>query len=383
MKYWPLLWSAFCRKKVRTTITLLSVLVAFLLFGVLDGMLAGFDGMVSSMSAERLRVQNRVNLIRELPIAYLAQVRSISGVRQVTPYAWMGGYYQDPRNQVTVIAVDARAYHECYPEISLTADGLRMMTREPAAAIVGQDLARRFGWKVGDRVPLRSIRQGRDPRVTSWDFHIVALYSATEDRQPANQFLINYDYYDSAISGAPGRTTLLVVVPQPSVNADEVAARIDQRFQNSSDETFTQNEREFGRALVAQLGNARMFVSWVLCAVFFTLLFLTGNTMYLSTRERIPEFAVLKACGIRDRVVTALVVTEAVLLCATGAVIGMALAAILVPAALRRFGVPTTTFSASVACWGLLIAAGVALASVAAPLRRVSSVQVAEALGGV
>ncbi len=382
MKYLPLVWAGLWRKPVRTILTLLSIIVAFVLFGALHGVTAAIDQLVSGMSDTRLRIQSKVSLAEPLPLSYLARIESVKGVEGVGYYAWFGGYYQEPRNQISVGAVDVDRLHSMFPELNLKDEYAAAMRTTRNGALIGRDLADTRGWKIGDRIPLKSSIYMRKDGAPEWDFEIVGIYDFGDGKIPTNELWFNYPYFDEARTFGNGTVMMYFAKIANPANSGAISEAIDQQFANSTFETQTLNERDWLRGRIAQIGDMQFFVNAIVAAVLFTLLFLTGNTMMQSVRERIPELAVLKTYGFSNAAIMSLVFGEALLLCVAAAGIGVAIAAALSPMIYRQIGAGGMSFPLSVVGTGIAIATGVAIVSSLPPARRVQTLNVVDALAG-
>ncbi len=378
MKYFPLIWAGIWRKRTRTIFTLLSIVVAFLLYGLLQGVDAWLSGAIEGSRINRLYTVSRISFIEPLPAAYTAQIEAVPGVDKVAYFNWFGGYYQDPKQMVISYPIDPERAFAVFPDwVVSPADAVQKMTRQRDAAIIGSQLARRFGWKVGDRVPLKTNIWTKKDGSSSYDFEIVGTFSGTQE----NLFLLNYEYFNEARSFGQNNVGWFALTIKDPTRAAQVSRDIDALFRNSPNETKTQTEKEFAAAQVKQLGDIGFMVNAIVGAVMFTLLFLTGNTMMQSVRERIPELAVLKTVGFSDGKVTALVLAESILLCVFAALIGLGLAAMLFPAA-GNLGLGKVTLPAVVLVSGCLAALALALVSGLPPAIRANRLAVVDALAG-
>jgi len=382
VKYLPLIWAGLWRKRVRTILTLMSVVVAFVLFGVMHGVTAGIDQIINQMSDSRLRIQSRVNITEALPIAHLARIESVPGILGVGYYNFVGAYYQDPKNQISAGAMDMSRQADLFPEIKVPAGALEAMARVRDGALIGEDLAKERGWKVGDRIPLRSTVWMRKDGAQDWTFEIVGIYSWADGKVPSNEFWINYAYFDEERTFGNGTVTLYFARINDPARSVQIAEQIDGLFANSSNETQTQNERDWLRGRIAQIGNMAFFVNAIIAAVMFALLFLTGNTMMQSVRERIPELAVLKTYGFTDFAVVSLVIGEALLLCGVAAGIGLGIARLASPSIFRAIGAGGLALPWSVIGAGLGVAAIVAIISALPPAWRTQRISIVDALAG-
>nr|WP_274944067.1 ABC transporter permease [Govania unica] len=328
-----LIWAGLTRKRTRLALTLLSVMAAFALFGFLDAVRVAFNATDRVVGIDRLIVASRLSLIQPLPASYLNRIRSTPGVAGVASGNWFGGIYQDPKNFFPNIAISGQSYLDIYPEILLTPEERLAFTSTRTGAIVGETLAKRFGWKVGDKIPLQATIFPNKSTGNTWTFDLVGIFHtpSAELRDIEQNFFFRYDYFDEGRSTLPGTVGWYIVKVSDPKRSEEVAQAIDRMFRNSSDETKTQSEREFQLSFAKQIGDIGLIVSAIMGAVFFTLVILTGNTMSQSFRERIPEFAVLKTLGFTNRQVLWLVLAEAVLLMLLGGIGGLLLARAALP----------------------------------------------------
>jgi putative ABC transport system permease protein len=330
MKYFPLIWATLWRKKARTIFTLLSVIVAFLLFGVLETVVFGFSHASGGITgADKLITTNKYSIVLSLPFSDTQQIRSLPGVAEVTWMTWFGAYYQESKNFVFALPIDAETYFNLHNGEFIVSDAQMQAYRNTrTGALVNVALMKKFGWKVGDKLPLHSTIWTQKDDSLDWTFDIVGSFDAkdpTQASQQASSIWFHYEYFDEGRSfgkGTVGWFEERISDPSQSLN---VANRIDALFANSSNETRTQPANDFAMTFMKQIGDIGFVLRAILSAVFFALLFLTGNTMMQSVRERIPELAVLKTVGFGDGKVLTLVLAEALLLCLIAAVIGLAL----------------------------------------------------------
>jgi putative ABC transport system permease protein len=384
MKYLRLIWAGIWRKRARTILTMFSIVTAFMLYGTLHGVTAGIDDAIDQMSASRLRVMNRVNIIDSLPVAYKAQIEALPNVEKVAYYQTLVAYYKDPKDGISVGAVDIDAMLEVYPEIVLPDDQREAMRRTRTGAVIGKDMAERWGWKIGDRIPVTSRVFGKTDGSRDWAFDIVGIYGFSDDFEiaTANEMWVNFDYFDEERVAGKGLVLLYFIGIDDAELAAPISESVDSLFANSPSPTQTMNERDFIRAQLAQIGDIDFLVTAIIGAVFFTLLFLTGNTMMQSVRERIPELAVLKTYGFGDGLVMTLVFAEALLLCLFSAGIGIAIAAVFFPSILSALNAGSLPLPASVMALGLVFAAVLAIVSALPPALRAQRLKIVDALAG-
>lgn len=333
MKYFPLIWSALWRKKPRTIYTMLSILVAFLLFGMLQAVSVGMSKSIEISGADRLFTAGKFSFTEILPLGYYARIKSIPGVKLVTHASWFGGVYQEEKNFFPQFAVDHETYLEMYPEFLVTAEARKEWARNKTGVLVGAGLAKRFGWKIGDRIPIRATIWPKRDGSNTWEFDIVGLIDGKDEtaRAQSEVLLFRFDYFDEARQFGQGYIGWYLERIADPAQSSTVANAIDRQFANSPKETRTDSEKAFNQAFMKQMGDIQLIIRSILGSVFFTLLFLTGNTMMQSVRERIPELAVLKTIGFSDRSVLGLVLTESLLLCLIAALLGLAAATLLMP----------------------------------------------------
>ena len=331
MKYFHLIWAALARSKTRTLLTLMSVVAAFLLFGMLDSVRVAFNSGGSVAGANRMVTMSRLSITQMLPYSLDAQVRAVPDVKKVAFAAWFGGIYRDPKNFFANFSVSPD-YLDLYPEFKLPAAQKKAWLADQRGAIVGEALAKQFGWKVGDTIPLQATifpTKGSN----DWQFTLRGIYHVDDPKQKAQERVLffHWKYFDEANDYVKGRVGWWIVEPSNGGSADRVAKAIDTLSANSDHETKTQSEAAFNQSFAKQFADIGLIVSAIMGAVFFTLLLLTGNTMAQAVRERIPELAVLKTIGFSNRSVLWLVLAESVLLVVLGGVLGMLLAAVIVP----------------------------------------------------
>ena len=386
MKYLPLLWAGLFRKKTRTLLTLASIVIAFLLFGLLQAVQAAFEAGADAADAKRLLTISRYSFIELLPIAHLKQIERVPGVVGVSYAEWFGAKYQNESNAFPVFAVDPERYLAMYPEFTIAPAQREAFARTRTGAVAGVRLVERFGWKIGQTLPISSEIHPKTDGDLNWQFDLVGVLDAEDPAVRGNTdiVLINVAYFDEARQNNRGKTGWYVERVADSSQAKAISEAIDERFANSPDETRTQPEKEFAVGFAKQIGDIGALVTRILIAVFFTILILTGNTLAQSIRERIPELAILKTLGFSDGKVTALVVAEAVLMLVLGGAIGMAAATALLPVVNGGTGgrFPPLFVGAETWMWALVLALFVALAVGLPPGWRARRLRIVDALAG-
>ena len=332
MKFLGLILSGLLRSKLRTGLTLVALLAAFTLLGLLQAVNSLFGGAADFLGANRLIVQASTSFTQPLPMRLLPQIESVSGVESVMHSQFFGGVYQDGRSFFPQFAVNPQRLRDTYPEWVMDEDGWRQFISTRDGTIVGRRLAEANGWEVGDIVPLNSFIWTKADGSRVWEWRIVGIFDGRDEewRERAGVMYLNYGQFDEGRSpAARGLAGVFAVRIADPNDAGRIAAEIDAKFDNSSDETKTQSEQEFQLGFLRQFGDIGLIVNLITAAVFFSILFLTGVSMSQAVRERIPELAVLKCLGFTDRQVLWLVLAEAFALCLIGALAGMALAALI------------------------------------------------------
>jgi putative ABC transport system permease protein len=386
VKFLPLLWAQLFRKKTRTVLTLLSVLVAFMLFGLLQAVQIAFESGADAADASRLLTTARYSIIEPLPMSYLRRIAQVPGVVDVANADWFGAKYQNESNAFPVFAVDPARYLDMYPEFTVSAAHREAFVKTRTGAIAGQRLVDRYGWTVGQKLPIASEIHTKTDGSLNWEFDLVGVLDAEDPAVRGNTdvVLINVAYFDEARQFGKGKTGWYIVRIADAEQAKPIAAEIDRLFMNSPDETKTAPEKEFALGFAKQIGDIGALVTRILLAVFFTILILTGNTMAQSVRERVPELAILKTLGFSDGMVTALVLGEALLLLGLGAAAGMTAAVSLIPGLNASTGGRFPPLFVAGETWLLaaVLAAALALAIGLPPALRVRRVHIVDALAG-
>lgn len=328
MKFLPLIGSNLRRHKLRATLTLLSIVVAFVLFGFLCAIRQALVGGVELAGVDRLIVRHKVSIIQLLPESYKARIERIPGVALATHCTWFGGIYQDPKNFFMQCPVLPAEFLTMHPEFLLPPAQLEAWQRTRTGAIVGRNTADRFGWKIGDRIPIQATIWMKADGSRNWEFDLVGIYEGKQKGTDTTPLFFRYDFFEEARRGrwAAGQVGWYIVRVKDPAQAAAVASAIDAEFENSPAETKAEPEGAFVQAFVSQIGNITLIVAAILGAVFFTILLVIGNTMAQGVRERTAEIGVLKAIGFTHRQVLGLVLAESCLLTGIGGGAGLALA---------------------------------------------------------
>ncbi len=383
MKYFHLIWAALFRSRTRTLLTLLSVVAAFLLFGMLDSVRVAFNSGGEVAGANRMITMSRLSITQMLPVSLDARVRAVPGVEKAAYAAWFGGIYRDPKNFFANFSVSPD-YFDLYPELKLPAAHKAAWLADRRGAVVGEALAKKHGWKVGDTIPLQATifpTKGSN----DWSFTLRGIYVVDDPKLKAqeNVMFFHWKYFDEANDYVKGRLGWFVIKPS-SGSADRVARAVDALRQNSDHETKTQTEAAFNQSFAKQFADIGLIVTAIMGAVFFTLLLLTGNTMAQAVRERIPELAVLKTIGFSNTSVLWLVLAESVLLVVLGGAIGLAISTLLVPVVSAGSGgmIQLPGLLPQTWAWGLGLAALIGVVVGLLPALRGMRLNIVDALAG-
>jgi putative ABC transport system permease protein len=327
MKYIPLVWRNLMRRKIRTIFTILSILIAFVLFGGLMAIRAAFAMGVDVAGADRLMMIHKVSIIQLLPKSYGQRIRATEGVTEVSFANWFGAYYQDPGNFIQNMAVDPETWLRIYPEFEVPEDQKTAWLADRTGALIGSDLALKWGWKIGDRIPLISPIY-RKPDGTPWEFTIDGIYTSAKQGVDKTQFFFHWEYLNETLrnnkflNGQVGWYVFRVADPATS---DQLAKRIDGMFANSAAETKTATEKAFVSDWAKQVGDIGAIMIAIATIVMFFILFVAGNAMAQSIRERTNELGVLKTIGFSDGRILFLVLLESCVVALVGGGIGLAL----------------------------------------------------------
>jgi putative ABC transport system permease protein len=383
VKYLPLIWSGIWRRRGRTVLMLLQIVSAFTLFGILQGLSSGVKQAIASAHGDRLYIASSVSVGDPLPIGLLQRIRATPGVLVASPRDVLGGTYMKPDQGIPVLTGDVESLFHVYSELKVSPPGaIETLKNTRTGVIIGSDLAKRYGWKIGDRFVLQSSTVKRDGS-RDWAFDVVGVYNAPKDSigsPPGTAAVGNFDYLNQARASDVDRTQMFIATIRDASQAAAVSLAIDNAFANSEHETRTQSEGDLLATQVQQTVDLDFIVRGIVGAVFFALLLATGALMMQSLRERTPELAVLKTVGFSDRGILLLLLAESVTFCLLAAGIGLAVGASLLPLARSLIGLAVMPWI--VILTGLGCALLLALIAGAAPALRGSRLQVAEALAG-
>ena len=380
MKFLPLIWGSLRRKRVRTFFTLLSILVAFLMFGYLAAVRSAFDIGVQIAGVDRLVLTHKTSIILPLPLSYQDRIAAVPGVVDVANATWFGGIYQDPKNFFAQMAVDPERYLRLYPEFLLPEDQKKAWMADRTGAVVGRYLADKYHWKIGDRIPLTSPWQKKDGSNT-WEFTVDGIYDGAAKTTDVTQFIFHWKYLDEARTRRNGYVGWYIIRISPPDQAPEIVKRIDAVFANSENETKTSTEKAFMQGFAKQVGNIGAIITAILSVVFFIILLVAGNTMMQSVRERITELAVLKTLGFSNGLILTLVLCESLLLALLGGSLGLVLAWLLISRGDPTNGaLPIFFMPPSSAVMGAVITLLLGLATGALPAVQAMRLRVVEAL---
>jgi len=386
MKYLHLIWAALFRRKTRTILTLVSIIAAFLLFGLLDAVRVSFaEAGKSANGAERLQTGAKLSFIQPLPKSLQERIAQVPGVKDVAHANWFGGAYQDPHNQIFTFAVSDN-YLDVYPEIAVAPEQRKAFNDTLNGVLVGEIIAKKYGWKVGDKIPMQSQIFPNKDGSKNWNFDLVGTMRSTDVKNtfPDQMILMHWKNFDTSTPYNRGNVGWYVSRVSNVNESDRVARAIDALSTNSDHETKTQTEAAATANWIKQMADVGLIVTSIMGAVFFTLILLTGNTMMQAVRERTSELAVLKTIGFSSESVLAMVLAESVMLLVLGGVIGLALVSVIDLALPSMSGGMITRTHVSAGVWALGVAFAVVIGMVvgAPPALRAMRLNIVDALAG-
>ena len=332
MKYWIIILAALNRKRWRTGLTISSLVIAFLLFGLLRSVAVVFTEDIELSGDDRLVVASKYSIIDSMPISYLQRIKSIENVDIVAHQDWFGGTYIDRANFFPKWPVPPKDFLDIYQEFNISGEQKEAFITTRTGMIAGKKLAERFNWKIGDRIPVIGDIYFMSNGSNLWEFDLVGIFTDIENPGNEEQVFMNYQYFDEARESYTKGTVGNFIVKLDSKDAGpRVAQEIDAMFANSMDETKTYTEKAYQQMFASQIGDIGLIMNSILAAVFFTILLVTGNTMSQSIRERTSELAVFKTIGFSDMTMLILVLIESMVLCLIGAILGLGITALLMP----------------------------------------------------
>lgn len=381
MKYLGLIWAALYRKPLRSLLTLASIFVAFLLFGMLQSVSVAFSQGIDFSGVDRLIVAPKYSIIDPLPEKHVFAVQAVSGVERVAHRSWFGGVYQDSSQFFPRWPVPVESFLAIYPEYLLSDTEKQAFINTRTGAVLGRPLAEAYNLKLGDKIPLiADIWPNKDN--VGWEFDLVGIYEVADSSVDSEQMFINFEFFDEYRQWGQGTVgTIVVKINDPDQSA-AIAAEIDRLFANSPAETKTTTEKAYNQMFAKQVGDIGLIMTGILSAVFFTILLLTGNTMAQAIRERIPELAILKTIGFSNMSVLMIVLSESLLIVLVGSLPGLLLAGFLLEG-LRE----SVSLFNGVELSGLILAQGLGLACLMAfvvglpPALRAMRLNIVDALG--
>jgi len=385
MRFLPIVWRNLLRRKIRTIFTMGAIVFAFLLFGVLMAIRSAFSMGVEMAGQSRLMVIDKVSIINPLPASYEARIRQVPGVTDITHANWFGGYYQEVRNQFATFATDPESWLRVYSkEFELPEDQKKAFFADRTGAIVGIDTAKKYGWKVGQRIPIQGTIYHR-PDGGPWEFTIDGIYDSKIKGADKTNLLFNYQYLRETIpeqSGFRDKYNWYVFTIDNPDRAPEIAAKIDAMFANSPSETKTNTEKNFVSDWAKQVGDIGQIMMWIVGMAMFTILLVAGNTMAQAIRERTNEMAVLKTLGFSEGLILTLVLLESIAIAVVGGGLGLALSYVFITVVgdPTHGLLPAFYFPIPQVIVGVALVLGLGLASGALPAVQASRLRIVDAL---
>jgi putative ABC transport system permease protein len=360
----PLVIANLKRRPLRLALTLASIIIAFMMFALLEALRSGFDTSVNLAGTSRLMTINKVSIIQPMPVAYVERVRGVVGVAEVAQFSWFGGVFRDGKTQIPVYPTDPERFLSLYPEVAITTQERLEWLADRQGALIGEGIAQRYGLKVGDKLPIRSAIYRKVDGGDTWEFIVRGIYALREGGAGVDtaSVFFHYDYFNESIRRGRDLVGWLVVGVSDPANSLAISQRVDELFANSSAETKTSTEKAMAKQFADQVGSIGTILISVVTAVFFTMLLVTANSMAQAIRERTSEIGVLKTLGFGRSQVLALVLAESLTLAVVGGLVGLALGVLAVEAvgpAIRQF-VPVFEVTARIAIMavGLMLLTG-------------------------
>jgi len=371
------------RKKLRAILLTLSILIAFLIFGVLGAFYKVWTSGGELAAEDRLVTVNRINFTVSMPYAYWSRVQAIEGVRNASHASWFGGYYQDPTQFVQTFAIDAESYLDAYPELVFPDGQREAFLNNRTCLAVGEDLASQYGWELGQRIPLLSNIWQKTDGTASWEFDICAIFDGETEEYPANYAMFHYDYYNEALAFNQDQIGWMIINTTDPARNDEIARAIDGMFANSPAETETTTEAAFNEAFANQFGNIALILLFVVGSAFTTILIIVGFTMVTAINERTGEIAVMKTLGFPAPRIFRMVLAESVLLSLVGGLLGLGLAWLMISGVAEAAAafLPGLALPAEVFLTGLGLAVLLGLLTGIVPAINAQRVKIVTALG--
>ncbi|MFY8093895.1 MAG: ABC transporter permease [Niveispirillum sp.] len=370
-------------RKLRAILMLVAIFFAFLIFGVLAGVQNGFNNIGGSAGENRLVTINKINFTQPMPISYIERIRAVEGVARASYANWFGGYYQEGRNQIVTFAIDPEFYMDIYAtDYKLSPDQRAAFLADRSGLLVGQKLAERWGWKLGDRIPLSSnIYTNKNTGKQTWDFTIVGILEPAQENADTSVAFFHHAYFNESVTF--GRDTagwIVIETADKALNTD-VSKRIDAMFANSPAETATDTEKAFNQAFVGQLGNITLIVTLVVGAAFATILMIVGNTMAMAVRERTKEIGVMKTLGFPSGRIFKMVLGESLLLAMLGGLPALGVAALLLEMMRKSVGFPGLALTLDFTALGIAIMLALGLLTGIIPAWNALRLNIVTALG--
>ena len=382
MTFLQLIRKNLFRKKLRTSLTIFAIFVAFLIFGVLATFQNGMNAGVDLAGADRLIVTNKINFTQPMPIAYVSRVAAVPGIARVAHASWFGGYYQEPKNFLVSFAIDPASYLDIYSEYIVAPAQREAFLRDRGGVLVGKVVADTYGFKVGDRIPLKSSIWRQKNGSDTWDFTVSGIVTPREARVDTNFVMFHYEYFKETRDVGGDTIGWMIVKTANTKDNERIIKTIDTQFANSPFETETKTEQAFNKAFIEQMGDLGFIILAVVGSAFVTILLIVGNTMMLTVRERTNEIAVLKTIGFTGERIFALIIGESLLLAVIGGLLGVGLAWLIsfgMAQAMSSFGPMTFSLNTALTSFVLIATLGVLTGFV--PAYRAMKLDVVTALG--
>ena len=357
---------------LRNVLLMLSIAIAYTLFGTLMAFERAYSSSTDT-GASRMITANKISFTQPLPMSHFRAVQGLDGVAGASFATWFGGYYREPRNSLHTVAVDPRTYLALYADdIELSDRERSTFLRERAAVLVGESKAKRFGWRVGDQLPIFNRRIARRDGGQAWTFRIAGIFKGATPQIDTTFLYIHYDYLNEARARDRDTIGWIVTAPVSGNDPGAMGQAIDRLFETSPARTTTDSERSFSQTFVAQFGDLALVTVLILGAAFFSLLVIVASTTALAVRQRAREIGILKGLGFSHPHVLLLLIGESLVVILMAGIVGLAVAAFLVQSAAGSLAqiAPGMAVSLPVIATGLLSMLVLAIAASAPPAWR-------------
>ncbi|WP_188152456.1 ABC transporter permease [Teredinibacter waterburyi] len=328
MSFYTLIYQSIIANKSRSSLLVITISVAFLVYGVLGALRFSMFGGTDEFGKNRLIMTHEAGMTQPLPINYRDRIKQIEGVSAVTPATWIGAYYQDPNKMLMAFAVQGESWIQQHPEMQMSNEHRNNFLTTTGGMLVSEALMRKYGWKVGDRIPLKSIMFFPDNGEDFWPFTVSGTFENSAEAGGRNYIITHYKYLNEARTSLRDTAGTYVITATPGVSVENLALRIDEHFSQFYNRTSTTTDRAFHTEFFKQLGDISLMIQSILFIAFTSIILVVCSTLTLTVRQRTRDIGILKMLGFGKTGVLALIISEGFLLILLGAIAGLLLAMI-------------------------------------------------------